>query len=312
MNDLVAVDQQTGELAETSTAAAAALVQARVQARYLMAMQRPRQWNMVRSRMLRECGQHAFAMDAEYSLPRWNGKLRKTIYIQGPSIRFVEAALRAMGNVDVDVSTVFDDASRRVLQVQVTDLETNTSYGDTVVVSKTMERRKLKEGEIPLAVRQNSEGANLYTLPITDSELQQKQGAQVSRRVRTLAERLIPRDLRDEALEACRQKVASGDKSDPAAATKALADAFDRLGVSPAELEAFLGHKLAQVSPEELVELRGIYAGIRQGVATWANVTEERRKAKEAEDEDAQAAEKKTRKDKIQDRAKKSAKKKRS
>jgi len=48
-------------------------------------------------------------------------------------------------------------------------------------------------------------------------------------------------------------------------------DSFSSIGVKPKALEAYLGQQCATLSPAQLLELRGIYAAIRDGDATWAD-----------------------------------------
>jgi hypothetical protein len=70
--------------------------------------------------------------------------------------------------------------------------------------------------------------------------------------------------------------VRAKDAKDPDAARKELADAFATLSVLPADLKGYLGHELGQCSPAELTQLRGLFAGIRDGAITWAEVLAEK------------------------------------
>ena len=70
---------------ETTAGALAAQAKAAVEARYIMAMQRPRDWDQVRLSLLKECDRTNFAEVAIYRKPVGQG-------IEGPSIRFAEAA----------------------------------------------------------------------------------------------------------------------------------------------------------------------------------------------------------------------------
>ena len=79
------------------------LAKATIQARYIVAMQRPRDIDDFRVRMLKHAKRPGFAALAEYAKPVGGGKVR------GMSIRFVEAALREYGNVIPEVVSVYDD-----------------------------------------------------------------------------------------------------------------------------------------------------------------------------------------------------------
>nr|NIU03565.1 hypothetical protein [Gammaproteobacteria bacterium]NIV50929.1 hypothetical protein [Gammaproteobacteria bacterium]NIX84839.1 hypothetical protein [Gammaproteobacteria bacterium] len=101
--------------AETASTAVAAQAAASVQARYVMALQRPRNIDQVRVDLLKECKRPGFARVAMYHKPIGKG-------VTGPSIRFAEAAMRCMGNLMPEVATLYDDHDKRILRVSVTDL----------------------------------------------------------------------------------------------------------------------------------------------------------------------------------------------
>src|SRR5690348_5556972 len=90
------------ESAELGTASAIAQASAEVQARYIMAIRRPRDWMTVRTRLMQECKRSGFAQTALYAKPA-GGSL-----IVGFSIRFAEAALRCMTNMMPETRIVHD------------------------------------------------------------------------------------------------------------------------------------------------------------------------------------------------------------
>lgn len=246
---------------ETAAAGAAAQSAALVQARYVMALQRPRDWDVVRDRVLKECRRPGFAAAAEYHKPIGKG-------VRGPSIRFVETALRIMGNVDTDIVTVYDDDDKRICSVSVSDLEANTTYKKSITVRKAVERRGHKGYEV-LGQRTNSKGDTVYIVRATEDDLATKEASLVSKAMRTLGLRIIPGDLVDEAMAVCRQIREQEDAEDPDAARKRLSDAFSAIGVGPGDLAEYLGHALSQTTPAERESLKAIYAAIRDGESTW-------------------------------------------
>lgn len=252
---------------ETTTAHSAALAKAEVEARFAVAVHRPRDMDESRVRLLADCKRPHFAAVARYSKPV-GGKP-----IEGPSIRFVEAALRALGNVEVRSPTVYEDDEKRIVRVTVCDLESNLTHGTDITIAKTVERRKLGNGQKPIATRTNSYGDVVYIVHATDDELNTKQQALVSKAIRTLGLRIVPGDLVDEAQEIVMQTMARGDQADPEAAKKKIVDAFVAVGVSPASLKEYLGHEVASCATAELAHLRAIYAAIKDGETTWKDVT---------------------------------------
>lgn len=261
---------QIARQAETASTAAAAQAQAAIQARYVMALQRPRDWDEVRVRILREVERPGFADSAWYALPR-GGKT-----IEGLSVRFAEAAARAMTNVLMDAAAIYEDADQRIVRVVVSDLETNLTYAKDVPVSKFIERKKLARGQDPVSARTNSSGETTYLVRATEDDMLAKEGALVSKAFRVGILRVLPGDLQDAARDRIRAILAGAAAKDPDALRRKIADAFSDMGVSPAELKKYLGHELAACSPAELTDLRGLHAALKSGEATWAEVLEAR------------------------------------
>lgn len=254
---------------ETQGTALAARAQAEVQARYIVAMQRPRDLDEVRVRLLRHCKRIGFAERAEYAKPVGGSS------VKGPSIRFVEMALQEYGNVEPDSYVTYDDEDRRIYRVTVTDLERNVTYHEDALIEKIVEKRQPKRGDVVLSQRENSNGNTTYRVKAQngDAELENRFAAEISKRTRKLGLRILPIDLVEEGMWQCRQTLTSGDQ-DPDATRKKVSDAFSEVGVMPRDLERYLGHPLASSSPAELADLRAVYRAIKDGESTWADLLE--------------------------------------
>lgn len=257
----------THALVETASTAVAAQAKAMVEARYVMAMQRPRDWDQVRQTLLRECRRPTFANNksAYYRKPIGQG-------VEGLGIRFVEVALRCMTNVLVETTMIFEDDSKEVHRVSVTDLESNLTYPLDVRVSKTVERSKPMDDGSFISVRKNSYNKNVYTVPANDDDLLNKRGALISKAMRTLGLRIIPGDLQDEAEDIIKKIREDEAARDPDAARKKMVDVFGSLGVKAADLVSYLGHSLDSCSPKEMADLFALYGAIKDGEATWKSV----------------------------------------
>ena len=238
-----------------------------VESRYVMAMRNPRNWDQVRLDLIRECRRPSFAdnKSAYYVKPIGAG-------VEGLGIRFVEVALRCMKNVLVETSMIFEDELKEVHRVSVTDLEANITYPLDVRVSKTVERSKPNSDGSYLSVRKNSKGYDVYTLTGTDDDILNKRGALISKAIRTIGLRIIPGDLCDEAEAIIKAVRLDSAAKDPDAERRKIVDAFAEIGVSATDLTGYLGHAIAQCSPAQIVNLRGIYGAIRDGEATWQSV----------------------------------------
>ena len=283
MNDMVPVRGQTarqdfsgGELTtrgETAAVAVAAQAKAAVEARYMMALHRPRDYSEVRVRLIKECKRPGFAAVARYQKPIGKDKAK---WPKGPSIRFAEAALRCMTNCLPETSVIYDSEDQRIVKVSVTDLENNLTFSSEVVIEKTVERKFVNEGQETLGERLNSYGQKVYLVRATEDDLLNKQNALISKAMRTHALRLLPGDILDECMVLVQETLASDVAADPDAAKKRLIDAFNDIGVGPIDLQQYLGHSLERIQPAEIAELRQIYSTIKDGEGTWAAVMESR------------------------------------
>ena len=260
----------TASVHETSVAAVAAQAKATVEARYIVAQGRPRDWDQARVRILNECKRPRFAEVARYAKPVGNSR------VEGPSIRFAEAALRCMGNVDIQTPTTYDDDEKRIIRVSVTDLETNATYSSDITMAKTVERRQVKQGQNVLGERLNSTGQKVFIVRATEDDLLTKQAALVSKAIRTNGLRILPGDIVEEAMDMVLSTLRDRDARDPNEARKRIIDAFSSVGVTPAQLRVYLEHEIEHCVPAELADLRAIYAAIRDGETTWAEVVRQR------------------------------------
>lgn len=292
------------QLAETATSMTTAAARAEVEARFIVAMQRPRDMTTVHARVINECKRPGFAEVVEYVLPPRSGSKKE---IRGPSIRFAEAAARCMGNLDIRTYVVSDNRSRQIVKAIVTDLETNASYSDDIVVEKTMERKFVKEGQPVLGSRRNSYGEPVYLVEADEGALRMKRQAEISKAVRTLILRLVPGDIVDDAVAQANKTVLNKASEDPGAARKAIAASFLEVGVQPEALAEYLGHPLESTQPAELVDLRGLFRSIKEGQSTWRDVLEAKASALAQEAAEKAAAEgtgKKSAADSLKDRVK--------
>lgn len=261
--------------AETASTAVAAQARATIEARYVMALRNPRDLDTVRLKLLKECLRPGFAQVARYLKPVGQG-------ITGPSIRFAETAIRCMTNISVESQAIFDSPEKRVLRITVTDLEGNTPYSLDITIEKTVERSKVAEGQTPISTRLNSNGKITYLVPATEDDLLNKQNAQVSKAIRTLALRLVPGDIVEEAMAQIIETQRNHDAQDPDAARKKLMDAFAGIGVQPGDLKAYLGHDTGVITPAELADLRAVFAAIRDGEANWRDTYDLKMKSRAA------------------------------
>lgn len=250
-----------------------------IQAQYAFARQNPRDIETVRLALVKRCKGSRFASVARYRKPQGKKQNEKgqweQNYVEGWSIRFVEEAIKAMGNLREQTSVVSDDDEKRIVCVSLVDLETMTSYSEEVPVPKRVERKDLKKNQVPLGIRTNSYGDTVYLIPATDDEVRMAQARLVSMTLRTLGLRLIPGDVLDECLDEVRETSRKDVATDPNEARRRLVDAFDQIGVKPKDLVEYLGGRpLDALTPDLILELRAVYQAVSGEGVRWRDVLE--------------------------------------
>jgi hypothetical protein len=253
---------------ETSSSAIAAREKAAVEARFLMALHRPRDFETSRRRLMDACRRPAFAEVARYSKPVGGER------ITGLSIRFAEEARVMWGNMDVTTLLVFDDEERRIYRVQGIDLETNATESKDVMIEKFVERRKTREGMEIIGSRTNSTGQTVYKVRATEDDLMVKANAAISKERRNVILSLLPGDVKEECEQQAIDTLSNVDANDPAASRKKLLDAFWKYGVTPAQVAELLGHPVEQINPAEMTLLRTYGTALKEGESTWPDIVE--------------------------------------
>ena len=282
---LATIPQQQMGLEQTISQQQEAMVRAAVEARYALAIRQPRDLDAVRLRLLKDCKRPRFAEVARYAKPQGKKQDPKTgqwvdNVIEGPSIRFVEAALRSLTNVYPETSVIYDDPRKRLMRVSVTDLEANVTYSHEVSVTKTVERSNAEGREI-ISVRQNKKGKPVYTVEATDDEVLVRQNSLVSKTLRVLGLRILPGDLVDEAMDVVQQTQTSQDKADPETQRRRVFDAFAQMGIQPDEIKEYVGR---EIGPADLPQLRALYQALTAGDIQWRDVLAEKRDGEAGEE----------------------------
>jgi len=269
--------QDTDKLAEYQEQSISMVQQrekAKIESRYIMALRQPRDLEVVRQKMLRECSRPSFCAPdmskngssvAIYRVPRGGSK------IEGVTIRFAEMAKRCYGHIFVEVTPLGEDETQQIYQVEATDYQNNDGGSEIVIVPKRIERSFAKDSDVVLGRRENSQGKTTFTIVPTDDDLQVKRNALNSKARRNVIMQCIDGWLVEECKAKIRETAAAKDAENPGAAKTAIFDAFASIGVSAVQLNDYLGHADA-LSPAELDELRSFFGGIQQSYTTWAEI----------------------------------------
>jgi hypothetical protein len=265
-NELAASASQSRELA-------------RVQAKYVMAMQRPRDNAIFEQRLFARCVQKDFAEVAIYRRPQGKkkdetGKWVKNI-IEGLSIRFVEEAIRCAGNMSIETVMLYDDNEKMIVRCTVTDYESVFEATEEVTIFKTVERANPGSSP-PIDTRRNSYGDMVYIVPASDDDVRLKKNRLVSMTIRTLGLRALSGGTVAEAKRRIYDTLKNQDKGkDPVAVRREIADKFANLGISAQALaEYFGGVSAADLTNDQVLEARVIGATVTAGEATWHELLE--------------------------------------
>lgn len=269
---------------EVATSATSAHAVEQVRARYVMAHQQPRTMETVRIKLKAECERWGFADSAWFDL---RGQNRG----QGFTIRFAEAAARAMGNLSKETFVIFEDDERVIVRVQVTDLESNTSETRDLLIQKTVERAS-SANRVLIGERKNSKGKTVFIVAATEDEMFTKISALTSKVRRQCILSMIPGDILDECADQIERTLSTQKEGfDPRAEVKRIADSFAKIGVLPDQLTRYLGQPIDQVATQgKIADLRNVYRGIESGEIAFADLLEEKEAARESTRENQQAA----------------------
>lgn len=280
---------QMAEYQEQSASMVQQREKAKIESRYIMALRAPRDLDVVRQKMLRECSRPSFCAPdmgkngssvAIYRVPRGGNN------IEGVTIRFAEMAKRCYGHIFVEVTPLGEDENQQIYQIESTDYQNNDGGSEIVMVPKRIERSYAKASDTVLSQRTNSKGQPVYTIVPTDDDLQVKRNALNSKARRNVIMQCIDGWLVQECIDKIRETAANRDAEDPGAAKTRVFDAFASIGVTAPMLNEYLGHA-NPLSPAELEDLRGYYGGIKEGYTTWGEIVA----SKESATEDKSGAE---------------------
>lgn len=262
-----AIAHQSGEL---QAVALGAREKALVEARALVAINRPRDFDACRLRILGACRRPVFAALARYS-KKIGGKP-----ITGLSVRYAEEARRLFGNIAVMANVISDTASHVTYRVEAIDLETNASDSRDIIIAKTVERKFVPQGETPLSSRTNSNGETTYLIIASEDALVTKVAAQIAKARREVILSLIPADVKEESEDVIVETLQKQDAQDPEGTKRKILSLFFDLGVEPRQVALFLQQsEQAPFSPAQINLLRTIYTAIKEGETTWAEATDQ-------------------------------------
>lgn len=227
-----------------------------------IAKQFPRDLAMVTANMTAATRRVSLAQKAVYTYPRGGSS------VEGPSVHLADALLGAWGNAEsgwTELNRHKDPKKGCMVSECVAyafDKETNSKHSIAFTVPHW---RDTKKGGYPL-----TDERDIYELCAN----------MAARRRRAAILRVLPAWLVEEALENCNETLRNADGNKPLPdLIRRMEAKFSGLGVSKAQLEAKLGHKLEATTRNELVTLGKHYNAIEGGHARADELFEPEAKA---------------------------------
>ena len=215
---------------------------ARVQAQLVYAASRPRDEQRAVDRMLTAFQRPSLASKALYQYARGGSE------VSGLSIRAAEAMAMAWGNMDFGLRELEQKQGESTVEAYAWDLETNVRRAVTFRVPHYRDTRAGR--------KRLEDSRDIY-------ELVANQGA---RRVRACILAVLPRDIQ-EAVETQVAETMKATFEITPESLKAWLEAFGRLGVTKAMLEARIQRRFDSITPAQMIELANIYNSIKDGIA---------------------------------------------
>jgi len=243
--------------------------QAETQAGFLMAKQFPRDENNSIERIIRSCGRKTLAEQAVYAFPRGGQQ------ITGPSIRLAEVLAQQWGNINFGYRELAEANGITQVLAYCYDLETNTRSEKVFHVKHTIDT---KSGPRVLTSRR---------------DIYEQIANQASRRIRSCILQIIPGDVCETAMEACAVALEEVEGTNIKERQAKAVEVFKEIGVTEDMIETKFGKKIAALLPADLVVMRRIYQGIRDGISSVAQWFETESAADKAKTVVKKAAEKK-------------------
>lgn len=243
--------KQGGAVAHTDQQRAVAEVQAAM----MIARMNPRDTIAAMDRILTACARPTLANAAVYTYSRGGSD------VSGPSIRLAEAMAQAWGNMQFGIRELEQRGGESTVQAFAWDVETNTRREVTFQVPH---------------LRYTRQGAKRLEDPRDIYEMVANQGA---RRLRACILAVIPGDVTEAAVAQCEATMHTTADTSPEAMRK-MVDAFGSFGVMREQIEKRIQRRIDAIQPAQVVQLKKIYASLRDGMsspADWFEQVEQER-----------------------------------
>lgn len=252
MNDIVPQNQAPNPFAqmaasrsgvnEGSVAIESQRAVAEAQGKLTLAKKFPRDVTAAHTELMAACQQMSLATVAFYKVPRGQGN------VTGPSIRLAEEIARCWGNIQYGHKELSRSEGKSEVEVFAWDMQTNLYASRQLTVMHVMDT---KDG--PRKLRDQK-------------DIDDKISNVASKQLRGRIMAILPKWLTEAAQTKCRETAQTGGSDKPIQQRiRDMAAAFAAIGVTTAQLAAYLEHPLENTTGDDLVDLLGVYTAIGEG-----------------------------------------------
>lgn len=213
-----------------------------VQAAMVIAKKFPRDPAEALDRILNACTRKTLAEGALYSYAKGGAE------VTGPSIRLAEAVAQEWGNMQFGIRELSQSNGESTVEAFAWDVQTNTRQ---VKVFQVPHKRFTRSG-----TKELKDPRDIY-------EMVANQGA---RRLRACILGVIPGDVIEAATQQCEVTIKANIETTPEA-IKSMAEAFKSFGVTEEMIATRIQRRLESINPAQMVQLRKIYASLKDGMS---------------------------------------------
>lgn len=214
---------------------------ATVQGQIMIAKAFPRNMKDVWNKVEAACQRKSLAEKAIYRYARGGTD------ISGPSIRLAEALINAYGNAKAGFEIISSDSESSRVRAYAYDMETNTIQERTFDVPH---------------IRQTKTGRTKLTDP---RDIYEAVANQAQRRVRACALSILPGDMVELGVNACRKTMEKSIDLNPSK-IRNLVEAFVKYEVSQVMIEARIQRNVDAMTVEQFVDLMNVGNSLRDGI----------------------------------------------
>lgn len=229
-------------LSEGSVAIESERAIAEAQGKLILAKRFPRDEGLAFDKLMDACSRPGLAAIAFYKYSRGGT-------VEGPSIRLAEEMQRCWGNMESGLRELSRKPGLSEMEAFAWEYETNNLSTQRFTVRHIRDRN---EGNLELTAERD-----IYEITANMGQ----------RRVRARILAVLPSDLVQAAIYQCKKTVAGDTKVPLADRIKGMIMRFKDVGVTAEMLATHLTHPLDETTPDEIVDLTGIYNSIKEGAS---------------------------------------------